>query len=46
LARNSEVSGGHVSMILRDQRIPSVAIAAQFARALGVSLDWLVGLKE
>jgi len=46
LARSSEVSVGHVSMILRGQRIPSVAIAAQFARALGVSLDWLVGLKE
>ena len=46
LARNSEVSVGYVSMVLRGLRKPSLAIAAQFARALGVSLDWLVGLKE
>lgn len=46
LASSSEVSVGHVSMVLRGLRNPSLAIAAQFARALGVSLDWLVGLKE
>ena len=46
LARSSEVSVGHVSMILRGKRNPSLAIAARFARELEMSLDWLAGLKE
>ena len=37
------VAAGQVPMILNGRRVPSIEIAARLARALGVSLNWLVG---
>jgi len=45
-AHKAKVSQGHISMILRQERGPSITIALALARALGVSLDWLAGLSK
>ena len=46
LAHKAKVSQGHISMILREERGPSISIAIALARALDVSLDWLAGLPK
>jgi transcriptional regulator with XRE-family HTH domain len=46
LALRSGVRQGYLSMILAGRREPGIEIAAQLARGIDVSLDWLCGLPE
>jgi len=46
LAMLSGVSQSHISMVLSGQRQPRIDVAAGLARALDVSLDWLITGQE
>lgn len=46
LARRSNMSRGQVSNYLNAKRTPGVDIIVRFAKALGVSADFLLGLSD
>ena len=46
LARKMKTSQGSISRFLYGYSIPRVSILFSMAQALGVSTDWLLGLKD
>lgn len=43
LAQKTDISQGHISMILSGKRDPTLSIAIRLAEALNVSLAWVAG---
>ncbi len=47
LVRASDLTSGQVNFLVRGKtKDPSITTAAKCAKALGVSLDWMAGLKD